>query len=51
NRAYERWWEARTLWGQLVNASRNLAIKIRILLSPNADEAKKFGSTPTKGAF
>ncbi|HHT9952159.1 TPA: bestrophin family protein [Legionella pneumophila] len=42
NRAYERWWEARTLWGQLVNASRNLAIKIRVLLSPNTDEAKKF---------
>ncbi|MFO3110356.1 bestrophin family ion channel [Legionella pneumophila serogroup 1] len=42
NRAYERWWEARTLWGQLVNASRNLAIKIRVLLLPNTDEAKKF---------
>ena len=29
NRAYERWWEARSLWGTLVNASRNLAIKLR----------------------
>ncbi|HEY9734545.1 MAG TPA: bestrophin family ion channel [Drouetiella sp.] len=28
NSAYERWWEARKLWGQLVNDSRNLAIKI-----------------------
>ncbi len=28
NRAYERWWEARILWGQLVNISRNAAIKI-----------------------
>lgn len=27
--AYERWWEARKLWGQLVNESRNLAIKTR----------------------
>ena len=27
NRAFERWWEARTLWGTLVNASRNLAVK------------------------
>ncbi len=27
NTAYSRWWEARTLWGALVNASRNLAIK------------------------
>jgi len=42
NRAYERWWEARTLWGQLVNASRNLAIKIKILLTPNQLEAKQF---------
>jgi putative membrane protein len=29
NRAYERWWEARTLWGKLVNISRNLAVKSR----------------------
>ncbi len=28
NSAYARWWEARTLWGTLVNASRNLAIKL-----------------------
>jgi putative membrane protein len=26
--AYERWWEARGLWGQLTNDSRNLAAKI-----------------------
>lgn len=25
NSAYARWWEARTLWGQVVNCSRNLA--------------------------
>ena len=31
NRAYERWWEARTLWGALVNVSRNLAVKVREL--------------------
>ncbi len=28
NTAYGRWWEARTLWGALVNACRNLAIKV-----------------------
>lgn len=38
NRAYERWWEARTLWGTLVNVSRNLAIKIRELHHPNVDD-------------
>jgi putative membrane protein len=26
--AYDRWWEARGLWGQLTNDSRNLAAKI-----------------------
>ncbi|WP_437223738.1 bestrophin family ion channel [Planctomicrobium sp. SH661] len=31
NAAYSRWWEARTLWGQLVNVSRNIAIKLNSL--------------------
>jgi putative membrane protein len=30
--AYDRWWEARRLWGQLINDSRNLAWKIRSYL-------------------
>jgi putative membrane protein len=29
NTAYDRWWEGRKLWGQLVNDTRNLAIKIQ----------------------
>lgn len=28
NTAHARWWEARTLWGNLVNATRNLSMKI-----------------------
>ena len=28
NTAYDRWWEGRKLWGSLVNASRNLALKL-----------------------
>ncbi|MBU2912863.1 MULTISPECIES: bestrophin family protein [Reichenbachiella] len=28
NTAYDRWWEGRKLWGQLVNNTRNLAIKV-----------------------
>lgn len=28
NTAYDRWWEGRKLWGQLVNETRNLAVKI-----------------------
>ena len=39
NRAYERWWEARTLWGSLVNVSRNLAVKIRQLADPEATDS------------
>jgi putative membrane protein len=29
NSANDRWWEARKLWGQLINDSRNLALKAR----------------------
>ena len=36
NRAYERWWEARTHWGTLVNVSRNLAVKAKRLV-PSPD--------------
>ena len=32
--AYQRWWEARKLWGQLVNSSRTFARQVRTLLSP-----------------
>ena len=35
NRAYERWWEARTLWGTLVNVSRNLAVKMGEFANPD----------------
>jgi len=38
NRAYERWWEARTLWGTLVNVSRNIAVKVRELVDPNEQD-------------
>lgn len=31
NAAYARWWEGRTLWGALVNTSRNFMIKIMTL--------------------
>ncbi|WP_343747275.1 bestrophin family ion channel [Fluviicola sp.] len=31
NTAYDRWWEGRKNWGQLVNDSRNLAVKLTAL--------------------
>ncbi|MBK9148147.1 MAG: hypothetical protein IPM12_10080 [Flavobacteriales bacterium] len=41
NTAYDRWWEGRKLWGQLVNASRNLAVKLDALL-PEDKDARAF---------
>ncbi|HNU58899.1 MAG TPA: bestrophin family ion channel, partial [Aquaticitalea sp.] len=32
NTAYDRWWEGRKLWGALMNNSRNLAIKLSVIL-------------------
>lgn len=40
--AYERWWEARKLWGQLINDSRNLCLKVTTLAHPPAEERKAF---------
>ena len=41
NTAYDRWWEGRKLWGNLVNSSRNLALKLNAILpledKPNRD--------------
>lgn len=34
NTAYDRWWEGRKLWGQLVNTSRNLAVKVDAHIGP-----------------
>jgi putative membrane protein len=37
NTAYDRWWEGRKLWGSLVNNSRNLAIKLSVILKEESD--------------
>ncbi|KIA99419.1 membrane protein [Flavobacterium sp. KMS] len=37
NTAYDRWWEGRKLWGNLVNNSRNLAIKLSAMLKDEND--------------
>ena len=42
NTAYERWWEGRKLWGSLVNNSRNLAIKLHIILDANDSINRSF---------
>ena len=42
--AYDRWWEGRVLWGQLVNHSRNLCLKARELARPDAGERAAFAA-------
>ena len=42
NTSYDRWWEGRKLWGQLVNTSRNLAIKIDAMVDGSHQSERKF---------
>jgi putative membrane protein len=42
NTAYDRWWEGRKLWGSLVNNSRNLAIKLSVMLPVDDEEQRSF---------
>ena len=37
NTAYDRWWEGRKLWGELVNNSRNFALKLSVILKEEHD--------------
>ena len=39
NTAYDRWWEGRKQWGSLVNNSRNLAIKLSVILKDETDKS------------
>lgn len=43
NSAYERWWEGRKLWGQLVNDSRNLCLKIHAIDTIPPVDRRRFG--------
>lgn len=37
NTAYDRWWEGRRIWGAIVNNSRNLALKLSVLIKDPKD--------------
>ncbi len=41
NQSYNRWWEARKLWGSLVNHCRNYAINLHSCLPTNAGNDRK----------
>lgn len=43
--AYNRWWEARTLWGAMVNSSRSFARQVLALLDDLGDEVNPIKST------
>jgi putative membrane protein len=43
NTSYDRWWEGRKLWGQLVNDSRNLAIKVATCVHAEQAQIKQLG--------
>jgi len=43
NSAYDRWWEARKLWGQLTNDSRNFFLKLSTFLDGDPVELREFG--------
>lgn len=37
NTAYDRWWEGRKKWGELVNDTRNLSVKLSALIAQKED--------------
>lgn len=42
NQAYDRWWEARKLWGLLTNETRNLALSVRAHVPLSAEQSADF---------
>lgn len=45
NTAYDRWWEGRRLWGSLVNVSRNLSIKFKVLVGKEDPIGRQYFAT------
>jgi ion channel-forming bestrophin family protein len=42
--AFDRWWEGRRLWGQLINDTRNLAWKLKANLPPSVLAKHRFAA-------
>lgn len=51
NQSYDRWWEARKIWGGVVNDSRNFIREVSNLHNPKADELelKRFRNEMIRG--
>jgi putative membrane protein len=43
NQAYDRWWEARKLWGQLINENRTLCLKVRSIVGIKRADRDRIG--------
>jgi ion channel-forming bestrophin family protein len=43
NTSYDRWWEGRRLWGQLINDIRNLAIKVQTCVRASPADKQRIG--------
>jgi ion channel-forming bestrophin family protein len=41
NQSYERWWEARRLWGSIVNNSRSLVLQLQTLIDKENETSVK----------
>ncbi|MES2566710.1 MAG: bestrophin family ion channel [Bacteroidota bacterium] len=41
NQSYDRWWEARKIWGSIVNDSRSFVIQLQTLVKKGNDEMVK----------
>src|SRR5438128_1184665 len=41
NSAYDRWWEGRKLWGQLINEIRNFWLKLQAYVDDNDAERER----------
>jgi ion channel-forming bestrophin family protein len=50
NHAYERWWDGRRLWGELINQSRNLCLKVRTVAGVDANDRETLGRLVTEFA-
>ena len=42
NTAYDRWWEGRKQWGELVNQTRNLAVMLRACVPQEDPDSRNF---------
>lgn len=43
SQSYDRWWEARKIWGAIVNDSRTLVLQLQMYLPPHHEKIKEVG--------